>query len=64
MWSNGSTVIQTETWNANGTINNVHYYDITGQPYTDYDVVYGANNKPAERDLLQRHDRDLDLQQR
>ena len=64
VWSNGSTVIQTETWNANGTVNNVHYYGITGQPYTDYDVVYGANNKPAERDLFQRHDRDLDLQQR
>ena len=46
MWSNGSTVIQTETWNADGTINNVHYYDITGQPYTDYDVVY-ANNQPV-----------------
>ena len=63
VWSNGSTVVQTETWNANGTVNNVHYYGFTGA-YTDYDVSYGANNKPVERDLFQRHDRDLDLQQR
>ena len=41
-------VVQTETWNSNGTVNDVHYYGITGQAYTDYDVVYGANNKPAE----------------
>ena len=47
MWANGSTTIQTETWNANGTINDVHYYGITGQAYADYDVFYGANNKPA-----------------
>ena len=47
MWSNGTTTIQTETWNSNGTVNNIHYYGITGQAYTDYDVVYGANNEPA-----------------
>ena len=46
VWSNGSTVVQTETWNANGTVNNVHYYGFTGA-YTDYDVSYGANNKPV-----------------
>ena len=51
VWSNGSTVVQTETWNANGTINNVDYFDITSPPYTNEEVVYGANNKPAERDL-------------
>ena len=47
MWSNGTTTIQTETWNPNGTVNNIHSYGVTGQPYTDYDVVYGANNQPV-----------------
>jgi hypothetical protein len=36
------------TLNPNGTIHDVHYYGITGQAYTDYDVLYGANNKAAE----------------
>ena len=45
-WANGSTTIQTETWNSDGTVNNIHYYDVTGQAYTDDDVVY-ANNKPV-----------------
>jgi len=48
VWANGTTTLQTETWNANGTINNVDYFGITGQAYTSEDVVYGANNKPAE----------------
>ena len=52
------------TLNANGTVHNIHYYNITGQPYTDEEVLYGANNKPAEAHLLQRHDRNADLQQR
>ena len=47
VWANGSTIVQTETWNTNGTINDIHYYGVTGQAYTDYDVVYGANNKAA-----------------
>src|SRR5665213_1132832 len=45
VWSNGATTIQTESWNADGTINDIHYYGITGA-YTDYDVVYAAN-KPV-----------------
>ena len=48
------------TLNANGTIHDIHYYGIAGQAYTDYDVVYGTNNKPASA-LLQRHDRNLDV---
>ena len=35
VWSNGSTAVQTETWNPNGTVNNVHYFGITGQAYTN-----------------------------
>ena len=35
------------TLNANGTIHDIHYYGIAGQA-SDYDVVYGTNNKPAE----------------
>ena len=53
VWSNGATTVQTETWNANGTIADVHYYDITGQAYTDEDVVYGANNKSGDRDVFE-----------
>ncbi len=45
MWTNGATVMQTETWNADGTVHDIHYYGLTGA-YTDYDVVY-ANNKPV-----------------
>ena len=44
-YSNGEAA--TWAYNVNGTINNVDYYDVTGQAYTSYDVVYGANNKPA-----------------
>ena len=44
-WANGSTTIQTETWNSDGTINNDHYYDVTVQTYTDYDVVYADNQR-------------------
>ena len=39
------TVVQTETWNADGTVHDIHYYGLTGA-YSDYDVVY-ANNKPV-----------------
>ena len=45
--TNGATTIQSETWNTDGTIHDIHYYGITGQAYTDYDVAYGANNKQA-----------------
>ena len=48
VWCNGASIVQTETWNANGTINNVSYFGITGPAYTNEDVIYGANNKPAE----------------
>ena len=47
VWSDDATTIQSETWNPDGTIHDIHYYGITGQAYTDYDVVYGANNKPV-----------------
>ena len=43
--SEASTVIQSETWNPDGTVHDVHYYGLTGA-YSDYDVVY-ANNKPV-----------------
>ncbi len=39
VWSNGSTTVQTESWKADGTVNDIHYYGVTGQAYTDYDVV-------------------------
>ena len=45
VWTNGATVVQTETWNADGTVHDIHYYGLTGA-YSDYDVVY-ANNKPV-----------------
>ena len=45
VWTNGATVIQTETWNPDGTVHDIHYYGLNGV-YTDYDVVY-ANNKPV-----------------
>ena len=44
-WTNGATVVQSETWNPDGTVHDIHYYGLTGA-YTDYDVVY-ANNKPV-----------------
>ena len=44
-WTNGATVVQSETWNPDGTVHDMHYYGLTGA-YTDYDVVY-ANNKPV-----------------
>ena len=47
VWSNGVTMVQTETWNADGTIHDIHYYGIADQPYTDYGMVYGADNKPV-----------------
>ena len=62
MWTNGATVVQSETWNPDGTVHDIHYYGLTGA-YTDYDVVY-ANNKPVSATLLQRHDRGLELQRR
>ena len=35
------------TYNANGTIHDIDYSGVTGQAYTSYDVVYGADSKPA-----------------
>jgi hypothetical protein len=47
-WSySGATLIQTENWNADKTVHDIHYYGVTGQAYTDYDIYYGANGKPA-----------------
>jgi Big-like domain-containing protein len=46
-WTNSSGVtLKTEAWNSDGTIHDIHYYGITRQPYTDYDVIY-TNNKPV-----------------
>src|SRR5258708_2034258 len=45
-WTNGAMTIQTEAWNSDGTVHDIHYYGITGQAYTSYDVLYGAN-KPV-----------------
>ena len=42
-----SATVPVVTKNPDGTIHDIHYYGITGQAYTDYDVVYGANNQPA-----------------
>ncbi len=52
--------MQSQTWNPDGTVHDIHYFGITGQAYTDYDVIY-ANNKPVSAALFQRHDADLDL---
>ena len=35
------------TRNANGTVHDVAYSGVTGLAYSSYDVVYGANAKPA-----------------
>ena len=45
VWTQGATVVQSETWNPDGTVHDVHYYGLSGA-YSDYDVVY-ANNKPV-----------------
>ena len=45
VWTQGGTVLQSETWNPDGTVHDVHYYGLSGA-YSDYDVVY-ANNKPV-----------------
>jgi hypothetical protein len=34
-------------FNTNGLIHDVAHSGITGQPYTSFDVLYGANGKPA-----------------
>ena len=44
--SEASTIVRSQTWNPDGTVHDVHYFGITGQAYTDYDVIY-ANNKPV-----------------
>ena len=36
-----------KTWNADGTIHDIHIYGLTGVAFTNYDVVYGANGKAA-----------------
>jgi hypothetical protein len=46
-WLNGATVVQTEAWNADGSIHDIHYYGITGQAYADDDLLY-ANGRKAE----------------
>ena len=44
-WLNGSTVTQAETWNADGSIHDIHSY---GQGDADYDLIYGPNGRKAE----------------
>ena len=44
-YSNGMTA--TWSYNADNTVHDIAYAGVTGQAYTDYDVVYGANGKPA-----------------
>ena len=44
--SEAATIVRSQTWNSDGTVHDIHYFGITGQAYTDYDVVY-ANNKPV-----------------
>src|SRR6185437_14662055 len=62
VWTNGATTIQSETWNSDGTIHDIHYFGITGQAYR---LRYPLFEQQADqRQLLQRHDRDLDLQRR
>ncbi len=39
--------MQTETWNADGPVHDVHYFDVAGHDFTDFDVAYGANGKQA-----------------
>ena len=40
-WTNGSSLVQTETWNADGT-RSIHFYGVTGQPYTNFVQTYTA----------------------
>jgi hypothetical protein len=42
-----SGVIQTTTYNLDGSIHDIGYGGITGQAYASYDVLYGSNGKPA-----------------
>ncbi|HET7910441.1 MAG TPA: hypothetical protein VFL49_00265, partial [Pseudolabrys sp.] len=44
--SEAATIVRSQTWNADGSVHDIHYFGITGQAYTDYDVIY-ANNKPV-----------------
>ena len=43
--ANGET--ETITYNADGSIHDIAYSDVTGRRYTSYDVLYGGNNEPA-----------------
>ena len=42
----GGTLEQQKTVNADGTYD-IHTYGVTGQAYTDYDIVYNASGKPT-----------------
>jgi hypothetical protein len=41
----GSDGAQTITWNPDGSLHDIHYYVVSGQSYTDYDVVYSGNGQ-------------------
>ncbi len=40
-------VIEIITYNDDGSVHDIAYSGITGEPYTSYDIVYGANALPA-----------------
>ena len=44
---NGANVVEVETWNADGTVHDIAYSNITGQAYTSNDTIYGANGKAS-----------------
>ena len=48
VWTNGTAIVQKEVWNPDGTVHDNHYYGITGQPFTNFDVVFGATGKTSE----------------
>jgi hypothetical protein len=43
----GTNGTQTISWNGDGSTHDIHYFGVTGQPYTDVDVFYGPNHKLA-----------------
>ena len=40
------------TFNADGTLKEIDCYGVTGQPFTRFDLVYGASNRLASETLL------------
>lgn len=51
-WTTAGALYRTETWNADGSVHDVHLYvagQTSGAPYTDYDVLYGTDGKESVR---------------